>query len=68
MPEELFDITKPAAVAVADKLAAENRKLRAALGVILDETDYTRGNCRVNEMVGAVLSRAAIGLAREALK
>lgn len=36
-----------------------------ALKVILDQVDYTVGNCRVNEMVGAVLPKAVIASARE---
>jgi hypothetical protein len=41
---------------------------REALRVILDCVDYTVGNCRPNEMVGAVLSPEVIELAREVLR
>lgn len=41
---------------------------REALQVVLDSVDYTAGNCRVNEMVGAVLPRSIILLAREAIE
>ena len=39
---------------------------RTALLIILDQVDYTAGNCRPNEMVGAVLSKEIIALCREA--
>jgi hypothetical protein len=39
---------------------------RTALLTILDSVDYTAGNCRVNEMVGAVLPREMIVMARMA--
>ena len=42
-------------------------ELRASLLVILDAVDYTAGNCRVNEMVGAVLPKELIEKGREAL-
>jgi len=42
--------------------------IRTALLTILDQVDYTAGNCRVNEMVGAVLPVEVIKLAREALE
>ena len=41
---------------------------REALQVVLDQVDYTAGNCCVNEMVGAVLSRGVISLARKAIE
>jgi hypothetical protein len=41
--------------------------LREALLTILDCVDYTAGNCRVNELVGAVLPEEIIALARQAL-
>lgn len=53
---------------------SENAKkmgeLRAALASLLDCVDYTATppNCQQNEMVGAVLPRAVIDLARKALK
>jgi hypothetical protein len=39
---------------------------RTALLTILDQVDYTSGNCRPNEMVGAVLPKEVIALCREA--
>ncbi len=43
-------------------------ELRASLGVILDAVDYTAGNCRVTEMVSAVLPKELIEKGREALE
>lgn len=43
-------------------------KLRIALQIILDSVDYSVGACRLNEMVGAVLPREVIDIAREAIK
>jgi hypothetical protein len=40
----------------------------AALEVILDNVDYTRGACALTEMVGACLPVEAINQAREALR
>jgi len=42
--------------------------LSGALRLILDQVDYTVGNCRVNEMVGGVLDPLIIKAAKEALK
>jgi len=42
--------------------------LLEALNVVLDQVDYTAGgNCRMNDMVGAVLDKRAIVLARAAI-
>lgn len=41
---------------------------RTALMLVLDNVDYTAGNCRMNEMVGACLPKEVIALAREAIK
>ncbi len=41
--------------------------LRAALEVVLDQVDYTKGACQVNEMVGAVLPKEVIAKARTAI-
>ncbi len=43
-------------------------KLRTALLLVLDNIDYEAGNCRVNEMIGAVLPREVLRKAREAVK
>lgn len=40
---------------------------RTALLTVLDQVDYTNGACRVNEMVGAVLPKEVIALARKAV-
>ncbi len=42
-------------------------ELRAALGVVLDQVDFTSGACRMNEMVGALLTKDVIVKARLAL-
>jgi hypothetical protein len=39
-------------------------ELEAQLMVILDQVDYIAGNCRVNEMVGAVLPKEVIKSSR----
>jgi hypothetical protein len=41
---------------------------RTALLLLLDNIDYEAGNCRVNEMVGAVLPKEILRKAREAAK
>ena len=41
--------------------------IEEALMVVLDCVDYIRGNCCVNEMVGAVLPKEVIENARKAL-
>ena len=40
---------------------------RTALLTVLDQVDYTKGNCGVTEMVGAVLPKEVIALARKAI-
>jgi hypothetical protein len=40
---------------------------RTALLTILDQVDYTNGACGVTEMVGAVLPKEIIALARKAI-
>ncbi len=40
---------------------------RTALLTVLDQVDYTAGNCRQTEMVGACLAKEVIALAREAI-
>ena len=40
---------------------------RTALLTVLDQVDYTTGACRPNEMVGAVLPKEVILLARIAI-
>ena len=50
------------------KLEAENQRLRDALGVLLDQVDYTSGACRINEPIAGVLPAGVIRLARLALK
>lgn len=41
---------------------------RTALQTLLDQVDYTRGACRVTEMVGAVLPKVVIENARASLE
>ena len=41
--------------------------LELALQLVLDQVDYINGNCRPNEMVGAVLSEDIIKKVRGAL-
>jgi hypothetical protein len=43
------------------------RALRTAVLLVLDSADYTAGNCRANEMVGAVLPREIIVQLRNAV-
>ena len=40
---------------------------RTALLTVLDQVDYTSGACGVTEMVGAVLPKEIIALARKAI-
>jgi hypothetical protein len=40
---------------------------REALLLILDQVDYTAGNCGLTEMVGAVLSKEVIDICRKAI-
>lgn len=42
--------------------------LRTALLLLLDNIDYEAGNCRVNEMIGAILPLEILRKAREAAK
>jgi hypothetical protein len=49
---------------MAEKKKAKNEGLINALRVVLDHVDYTAGNCRVNEMIGAVLPKSVITMAR----
>lgn len=53
--------------AIAQDAESENVKLREALSLLLDNVDYTKGNCRINEQVGAVLPIEIIGIADRAL-
>jgi hypothetical protein len=39
---------------------------RTALLTLLDQVDYTAGNCRPNEMVGGVLPKEIIAMCRKA--
>ena len=41
---------------------------RTALQTLLDQVDYTVGNCGLTEMVGAVLPKEVISLARDAIQ
>ena len=48
-------------------MTPNEEKLRGALLLVLDQVDYTTGMCRLNDMVGAVLSSEVIAKAREAI-
>jgi hypothetical protein len=41
--------------------------VREALLLLLDQVDYTEGNCGITEQIGAVLDREVIKTCREAL-
>lgn len=49
-------------------LIAQRDDLRAALYTILDAVDYRAGNCRPNEMVGAVLDERLLATVRNVLE
>lgn len=49
-------------------MKTKEQELRAALLAILDAVDFTSGNCRVSEPIGAVLPGELIHRAREALR
>ena len=51
------------------KIVLEDKadELRTVLLLVLDCVDYTRGNCRMNEMVAAVLPKEIIERARKAV-
>jgi len=53
-----------AVISVIDK---KTKDLCTALALVLDQVDYTRGACGLTEMVGAVLSKEVIALARRAI-
>jgi len=42
--------------------------LERALRLLLDNIDYDAGNCRVNEMIGAVLPMEVLRTAKRALR
>ena len=55
----------------AVKKDAELRKLteaRIALRLLLDNIDYDAGNCRVNELIGAVLPIEILRRAKKAIE
>lgn len=52
----------------ARKKVTNTDMLLSALHVVLDHVDYTKNNCAVTEMVGAVLPKGVIQQAREAIK
>lgn len=54
--------------ATAMKVKQERDQFKSILLVILDCVDYTAGNCRANEMVGAVLPREVIERVRLAVR
>ena len=52
----------------AEVTSAEVERLREALEVILNQIDYTAGNCRQNEMIGALITKQEFQIARRALE
>jgi len=62
-------VGKVIAELTAERDAALKRAeaLQSKLMLVLDQVDYTAGNCAPNEMVGAVLARGVIAIARTAL-
>ena len=50
-----------------DILGIRLMTLELALQLVLDQVDYINGNCRPNEMVGAVLSEDILKKVRGAL-
>lgn len=54
--------------AAIDTASKEIETLRGALRVLLDNVDYTVGNCLPYEPVDAVLPEAVINVVKEALK
>ena len=53
---------------VTERLRADNAKLRAYLGALLDCVDYTSGACRINEPIAGVLPRVVLDNAKAALE
>lgn len=45
-----------------------NYTTEEALRLVLDQVDYVRGNCGITDMVGAVLPKGIIAIARKALE
>ena len=68
--DQLFgDMNEPPMVKLeSDYYKTTADTLRLALQLILDQVDYTTGNCRVNEMVGAVLPKEILDIVKNALK
>lgn len=64
--EEKFDEDSIAAILAAHR-APDAAELAKAINLILDQVDYLAGNCRVNEMIGAILPKEIISIARAAL-
>lgn len=52
---------------LSEELDAATSRVEDSLRVVLDQVDYTAGNCRPNEMVSAVLSKEVIAEARSSL-
>ena len=51
-----------------ERLQVNVQALRSLLMVVLDAVDYTAGNCRPNEMVGAVLPQQVLKLIKQEAK
>lgn len=63
----LIKYLKAHAKSAREEALRENEEIEVSLRVVLDAVDYMAGNCRVNEMVGAVLPKVLIEKARKAL-
>lgn len=61
---DLNQTDRDAEVEANARLIAAAPELLQALLTVLDQVDYVAGNCRVNEMVGAVLPEEVITLSR----
>ena len=55
-------------VASTHDLSAENERLRRALSILLDNVDYTVGNCLPYEPVDAALTVETLNCVKDALK
>lgn len=69
-PSEQANISGADLAQLVDELETTRRQrdnLQAALLLVLDQVDYTRGACSLTEMVGACLPTQVIDRARAAV-
>ena len=64
MTNQFARYVEPAPTTDSEKMEA----MRTALLLILDNIDYEAGNCRINEMIGAVLPKEMLRIAKSAVK